>query len=159
MAYSRTKAMLESIYTNKENFSVYKQQADNILEMVYAHGTNMLYDAGFTDSTPNLDGTMRMRRFQTSAGNTVTVNGDGTLTISASGNTENKYTGIFWYVPVNALGKYTASVYDVQGGGFDSDQKAYMSIYACDANKKEKTALGGMMIGTRSLISMPKSSS
>ena len=148
MAYSRTKAMLESIYTNKENFSVYKQQADNILEMVYAHGTNMLYDAGFTDSTPNLDGTMRMRRFQTSAGNTVTVNGDGTLTISASGNTENKYTGIFWYVPVNALGKYTASVYDVQGGGFDSDQKAYMSIYACDANKKEKTALGGMMIGS-----------
>ena len=147
-AYSRTKAMMESIYTNKENLSVFKQQADSISAMVYAHGTNMLYDAGFTDSTPNLDGTMRMRRFQTSAGNTVTVNGDGTLTISASGNTENKYTGIFWYVPVNALGKYTASVYDVQGGGFDGDKKAYMSIYACDANKKEKTALGGMMIGS-----------
>jgi len=147
-AYSRTKAMMESIYTNKQGLATVTHDAESIKALVYTHGRNLLYDAGFKDKAVSMDGTMGQRRYSSSGVNTVTFGDDGTAVISASGNTENKYTGIFWYVPVNALGKYTASVYDVQGGGFDSDKKAYMSIYACDANRKEKTALGGMMIGS-----------
>ena len=147
-AYSRTKAMMESIYSNQQGLSTATQDAKSIKALVYTHGRNLLYDAGFRDKTVSMDGTMGQRWYSSSGVNTVTFGDDGTAVISASGNTENKYTGIFWYVPVNALGKYTASVYDVQGDGFDGDKKAYMSIYACDASKKEKTALGGMMIGS-----------
>lgn len=114
-AYSRTKAMMESIYTNQTGLSVIKHQADSISAMVYAHGTNMLYDAGFTDPIPTLEGTMGQRRFQTSAGNTVTVNGDGTLTITASGNVTAQYSGVYWYVPIQATGFYTASVEVLDG--------------------------------------------
>ena len=146
--YTRTSQMMESIYSNQQGLSTVTHDAKSIKALVYTHGRNLLYDAGFEDKTVSMDGTMGQRWYSSSGDNTVTFGDDGTAVISASGNTENKYTGIFWYVPVNALGKYTASVYDVQGGGFDSDKKAYMSIYACDANKKEKTALGGMMIGS-----------
>lgn len=138
-AYSRTKAMMESIYTNQTGLSVIKHQADSISAMVYAHGTNMLYDAGFTDSTPNLDGTMRMRRFQTSAGNTVSVNGDGTLTISASGNTDYQYTGVYWFVPIEALGFYTASV-EVVSSNIDDGSFA---IYTASAERvQERNQIG-----------------
>ena len=146
--YTRTSQMMESIYSNKEGLATVEHDAKSIKALVYTHGRNLLYDAGFSDKTVSMDGTMGQRWYSSSGVNTVTFGDDGTAVISASGNTENKYTGIFWYVPVNALGKYTASVYDVQAGGFDGDKKAYMSIYACDANKKEKTALGGMMIGS-----------
>lgn len=146
--YTRTSQMMESIYSNQQGLTKAEQDAKSIKALVYTHGRNLLYDAGFSDKTVSMDGTMGQRRYSSSGVNTVTFGDDGTALISASGNTENKYTGIFWYVPVEALGKYTASVYDVQAGGFDGDKKAYMSIYACDANKKEKTALGGMMIGS-----------
>ena len=157
-AYSRTKAMMESIYTNKENLSVFKQQADIISEMVYSHGTNMLYDAGFTDSTPNLDGTMRMRRFQTSAGNTVTVNGDGTLTISASGNTDYQYTGVYWFVPIEALGFYTASV-EVVSSNIDEGSFA---IYTASADRVQElnqigyTAINKSSAGKRVSVTTSK---
>lgn len=157
-AYSRTKAMMESIYTNQTGLSVIKHQADSISAMVYAHGTNMLYDAGFTDTTPNLDGTMRMRRFQTSAGNTVTVNGDGTLTISASGNTDYQYTGVYWYVPIEALGFYTASVEvvssNIDGGSF--------AIYTATADRVQEpnqigyTAINKSSAGKRVSVTTSK---
>ena len=146
--YTRTSQMMESIYSNQQGLTTVTHDAQSIKGLVYTHGRNLLYDAGFRDKAVSMDGTMGQRWYSSSGVNTVTFGDDGTALISASGNTENKYTGVFWYVPVNALGKYTASVYDVQGGGFDGDKKAYMSIYACDANKKEKTALGGMMIGS-----------
>ena len=157
-AYSRTKAMMESIYTNQTGLSVIKHQADSISAMVYAHGTNMLYDAGFTDSTPNLDGTMRMRRFQTSAGNTVSVNGDGTLTISASGNTDYQYTGVYWFVPIEALGFYTASV-EVVSSNIDDGSFA---IYTASADRVQEpnqigyTAINKSSAGKRVSVTTSK---
>lgn len=142
-AYSRTKAMMESIYTNKENFSVYKQQADNISEMVYSHGRNLLYDAGFTDSTPTLEGTMGQRRFQTSAGNTVTVNGDGTLTITASGNVTAQYSGVYWYVPIQATGYYTASVEVLDGTTVTDDSPGSFAIYTATEDRTQEQNMIG----------------
>lgn len=113
--YARTESMMESIYANQGGLSEITQRADRISAMVYSHGRNLLYDAGFADSTPTLEGTMGQRRFQTSAGNTVTVNGDGTLTITAAGNTTAQYTGVYWYVPIQATGYYTASVEVLSG--------------------------------------------
>lgn len=138
-AYSRTKAMLESIYTNTSGLSAITQRADRISAMVYSHGRNLLYDAGFADSTPTLEGTMGQRRFQTSAGNTVTVNGDGTMTITAAGNTTAQYTGVYWYVPIQATGYYTASV-EVVSSTIDDGS---FSIYTTSADRvQEQNQIG-----------------
>lgn len=138
--YARTSQMMTSIFANQNGLSEITHKAVNISEMVYAHGRNLLYDAGFMDSTPTLEGTMGQRRFQTSAGNTVTVNGDGTLTITAAGNTTAQYTGVYWYVPIQATGYYTASV-EVLSGTTVSDGS--FAIYTATSDRTQEQNMIG----------------
>lgn len=138
--FARTKTMMTSIFANQSGLSEIKQKATDISEMVYSHGRNLLYDAGLKDSTPTLEGTMRQRRFQTSTGNTVTVNGDGTLTITAAGNTTAQYTGVYWYVPIQATGFYTASVEVLEGTNITDGSFA---IYTATSDRAQETNMIG----------------
>ena len=88
----------------------------------------------------------------------MTVNGDGTLTISASGNTDYQYTGVYWYVPIEALGFYTASV-EVVSSNIDDGSFA---IYTASADRVQEpnqigyTAINKSSAGKRVSVTTSK---